>query len=126
MDLSVYTKAIAGVPLLFVVFGAVEIMKRLKNREGGQLISGNVLLLASLAWGLLVGAGYMLAEVPPPAVFVWSYWFGLACYGLGLGYLASLFFDMVSAVVEKAIAKLAGTLKVDPPQSIVDRIPEIK
>jgi hypothetical protein len=108
MELDVYLKAVAGVTLLFVVFGAVEIMKRLKARDGTPLVGGNALLLLSLAWGVLVGAGYWLAQEPPPPGFVWKYWFGLIAYGLGLGYLASLFFDAVKTLVDKAIARLAG------------------
>lgn len=115
IELSVYLKAVAGVPLLFVVFGAVEIMKQLKNSAGQQLVGGNALLLLSLGWGVAVGAGYWIAQEPPPPAFEWSYWFGVACYGLGLGYLASLFFDAVKALVNKAIGKLAAGGLIKPP-----------
>ncbi len=116
MNLSQYlSAAVSGTPLLFLVFGLVEILKRLKKGDGStQLVSGNLLLLGSLLIGLLVGLGYAVFQQPPPALAKsdgyahYVYWFGAAVYGLGLGLLASLFFDTLKGLVNLAVGKLGA------------------
>lgn len=109
MDLiKIFTASIVGIPLVFLVFCAVEFMKRMKNQSGEQAISGNGLLVFSLIWGLAIGGLYMVAQTRPPAGDWWIvfvYWFGVIIYGLALGFLASLFYDVLKALVEKLIQK---------------------
>jgi hypothetical protein len=111
MDITVYLQAaMRGVPLLFVVLMLVEALKRVKNKDGEQAVNDNWLLLSSLLIGLVLGIGYMVASDRPPAGDDWYpifvYWFGLFIYGTGLGLLASLFFDALKGIVEKAVEKL--------------------
>ena len=111
-DLSQFaTAAVSGTPLLFVVFVIVEIVKRLKNKAGEQLVNGNGLLLSSFMAGLVIGLGYMLFLGKPPEAdwhADYRYWFASAIYGIALGGIAALFFDGVKAIVVSAIERLAG------------------
>jgi hypothetical protein len=114
MDLTkIFTASIVGIPLIFLVFGLVEFMKRLKNKDGEQAISGNWPLIVSLLWGLLLGGLYMIAQTRPPAGDWWTvyvYWFGVVVYGLALGFLASLFYDVLKALVDKLIQKQLSSI----------------
>lgn len=111
MELEIFLKAaVAGIPLLFPVWGLVQLFKLFKNSEGGQLINGNVLLIISFAWGLILGGGYMVfATQPPVADGNWYtqyvYWFGVIFYGLSIGILASVFWEALKVIVDKAIQK---------------------
>jgi len=114
MDFTkLFSASIVGIPLVFVVIGAVDLMKRFKNRAGEQAISGNALLVFSLFWGLVIGGLYMVAQTRPPAVDAWTtfvYWFGVFIYGIALGLLASLFYDLLKAMIEKLITKQVETI----------------
>lgn len=116
IDLKIYlTAAAGGVPILFLVFGLVQLLKKLKRPDGTPSLGGNALLLISLTWGILLGTGYMTATTLPPAGFVWPYWFGVGCYGLGLGFLASLFWDGLKAIAQAAVAKMVQH-GLEPPE----------
>ena len=109
MDVTFFLNAVfdGSVPLLFVIFVLVQGLKLLKNKQGGQLIDGNGLLISSFAIGLVLGIIYSVYAVKPP-VGDWygdyRYWVGAAAYGIALGGMASLFFESIKAIVTKAIA----------------------
>ena len=109
MDFSAFLdKAVAGVPLLFVVMGLVEFFKLFKDKDGNQAINGNWLLILSMAWGLLIGSGFMLTQTRPPLGDWWEqyvYWFALVFYGIALGLVASGLYDVIKNIVEKLLAK---------------------
>ena len=108
MDISFFFDAVfeGSIPLLLVVFMLVQGLKTLKNKDGGQLIDGNGLLIASFGIGLILGLVYTVYAVQPPAGTDWytdyRYWVGAAVYGIALGGLASLFFESIKAIVTKA------------------------
>jgi hypothetical protein len=84
-----------GVPLLLAVIGLVEYFKRLG-------VSGNGLLITSMAIGLLLGVGFMVTQARPPVGEWYSayvYWFGNVVYGIGLGIVASGLFDTVKKLL---------------------------
>ncbi len=117
MDLKQFLEAASnGVPLLFVVFGVVQVLKMLKAKDGSQLVHGNTLLLLSLLIGLILGIGWIMLTKPPEGDWhtKYVYWFGAVIYGLGLGILAAVFYDALKQIVEKSIPKLVelGILKV--------------
>lgn len=126
LDLKTFVSAaVSGVPLLFLVFVLVEILKRLKKGDESQLVTGNGVLLGSFAIGLVVGLAYAIAQVKPPTGGDWYaiyvYWFAAAVYGLGLGGFASIFYETLKGLVTKVIEKLAaaGVIKIAPPDPIV-------
>jgi len=85
MDISAYTEAaVAGVPLLFVVFGLVQWVKSFG-------VSGNWLRGVSMLIGLILGVGFMFSSVGFPSDF--AGWFTVIVYGLGLGVVASGVYD---------------------------------
>ena len=100
-DLSVYVKAaVQGVPLLFVVLGLVWFWGKLG-------VSGWAKLVSSMATGLVVGVGYMMAVTPIPAGDWWvhyGYWFSNCIYGTGLGLIASGFYEVTKELIAKALA----------------------
>ena len=94
MEISAYMDAaVAGVPLLFVVFGLVAWVKSFG-------LQGNALRGVSMVLGLLLGCGYMFATVGFPAEF--AGWFAVIIYGLGLGIIASGVYDGLKAIVKSA------------------------
>lgn len=101
-DLTVYIKAaVQGVPLLFVVMGLVWAWGKLGLEGKQQLVS-------SLMTGLALGMLYMVAQTRPPAGDWWlsfGYWFANAIYGLGLGVLASLLYELNKDLIKKLIEK---------------------
>lgn len=103
MDIAAYADAaVAGVPLLFVVLGFVEWLKSFKNKQGGQAVNGNWLLLASMFVGLILGGGFMVAKTRPPVGDWWVgyvYWFTTAVYGVGLGIVASGIYNGVKRLI---------------------------
>ena len=107
MDVTFFLKAmIDGIPLLLVVFVAVQFLKSFKKPDGSQSLDGNVLLAASMGIGLVLGVLYSIFAVRPPEgdwYDNYKYWLGAAAYGIALGGLASLFFDAIKAIVAKAI-----------------------
>ena len=107
MDVTFFLNAmIEGIPLLLVVFVAVQFLKSFKKPDGSQALDGNTLLGASMAIGLVLGVLYSIFAVRPPEgdwYEDYKYWLGAATYGIALGGLASLFFDAIKAIVAKAI-----------------------
>jgi len=85
-----FNHAVNGIPLIFVVMGAVKFMKD----TGG--LTGNQLRVASLVTGLLLGIGYQLSLLPAiPVEF--AAWFAILIYGLALGVFASTTYDVIKA-----------------------------
>ena len=92
MNIGAYTEAIVlGVPLLFVVIGLVQWVKSFG-------VKGHALRGSAMGIGLLLGAGFQIAQLGLPVAF--AGWFGIAVYGLGLGIVASGVYD-----AGKSIAK---------------------
>lgn len=109
--------AVSGVPLLFVVWGVVQLFKLFKKKDGEPLFSGNWLLILSFGWGLFIGSGYMVFVTKPPVSLadwwpVYGYWFGVLIYGIALGILAALFWEALKVIVEKSVAKLIEKAQV--------------
>lgn len=94
MDWSAFfSVSVAGVPLVFVVLGLVELTKRFGA-------AGKVLMGISMAIGLVLGVGYQLSVLPElPGSF--AGWFAIVIYGLMLGLVASGVFDAGVQVVWK-------------------------
>jgi len=96
--------AVNGVPLFLVVFVLIELMKRIKKSDGSQAITGNGLLLASFGLGVLLGMGTILFYTRPPAGDWYEgyvYWFAAVIYGIALGGIASVFFEVVKSLIER-------------------------
>ena len=89
--MNYYDIAVLGVPLIFVVIGLVEYVKKMG-------VTGKYLLGASMLIGLVLGAGSQLAAAGFPADF--AGWFGVTVYGLGLGVVASGVYDAVKSVLK--------------------------
>ncbi len=108
MDFSAFLdKAVAGVPLLFVVLGIVEWFKSFKNKAGDQLFQGNELLIVSMFWGLCLGGCYMLSQAEPPVGDWWVlyvFWFSVIVYGLAIGLVASGLYDTIKGIVARITA----------------------
>ena len=93
-DLQAYFDAtVAGIPLLFVVLGLVQWCK-------GYIESTKTIRLVSMAIGLLLGGGYMIATAGVPAAF--AGWFAIVVFGLGLGLVASGIYDVGKELIERA------------------------
>lgn len=87
---------VKGIPLLFVVVGVVEYIKKAG-------VTGNKLLFASMAVGLLFGGGFVITQERPPLGDWWTtyiYWFGVLVYGVGMGLVASGLFDAVKGLLK--------------------------
>lgn len=96
MDLTSFAKVmVAGVPLLFVVVGLVEWLKKLG-------IEGKTLTAASMGIGLLLGGGYMISQGFPSG---FAAWFAVVVYGLAMGLVASGLYDTAKNILEKIISK---------------------
>lgn len=90
MDIQSYTDAaVAGVPLLFVVFGLVAWIKTFG-------VTGSWLRVASMLIGLVLGCGYLFSTLGFPVDF--GGWFTNLVYGLGLGVVASGVYDGLKAI----------------------------
>ncbi len=81
MDFS--NAIVAGIPLVLVVIGLVEWIKRFG-------VQGAALNVASLLIGLIAGIAYQISFAMPGD---FSGWFGAAIYGLALGLVASGLYD---------------------------------
>ena len=91
-DLQAYFSAtVAGIPLLFVVLGLVQWCK-------GYIKNDMAIRGVSMAIGLLLGAGYMIADLGMPAAF--AGWFAVVVFGLGLGVVASGIYDVGKDLLE--------------------------
>jgi hypothetical protein len=84
--------AVNGVPLLFVIIGLVEYLKRFG-------VEGNALLGASMGMGVLFGVGYQISQLGVPTAF--SGWFFLVVFGLALGLIASGIYDAARSMVKR-------------------------
>ena len=94
MEVDLFANAVvAGIPLVFVVFGLVAWVKQLG-------LSGKWLTVTSLLIGLVLGVGYQLATVGIPAAF--AGWFAVIVYGLGLGIVASGVYKAAEYIKAKA------------------------
>ncbi len=83
--------AVAGIPLLFVVIGLVELVKSFG-------VQGNILRGVSMFVGLLFGVSYQIAQLGVPADFAGI--FSMAVYGLGLGLVASGVYDAAKGMTK--------------------------
>jgi len=101
-DLGIYIKAaVSGVPLLFVVIGLVWVWGELGAK-------GKVQLISSMLTGLALGLPYMVTQTRPPVGDWWisfSYWFAGIVYGLGLGVLASVLYNLNKDLLKKLVEK---------------------
>ena len=87
-----YQVAIMGVPLLFVVIGLVEYIKKMG-------VDGKWLLGASMLIGIVFGGGFQIAEAGLPPDF--AGWFSVVVYGIGLGLVSSGMYDAVKGMFTK-------------------------
>jgi hypothetical protein len=78
-----------GVPLLVVILGLVEYLKRFG-------VSGNALLGSSMGIGAVLGVGYQISQTGTPVEF--SGWFAIVLYGLVMGLIASGVYDALKSI----------------------------
>lgn len=103
-DLSQFiTVSVNGIPLVAVLIGLVEYFKRLGA-------TGRQLQIISMALGIVLGAGYQLATLPPEAAPTttqgsFAFVFGVVIYGLALGLIASGIFDAADSIFKKALGR---------------------
>jgi energy-coupling factor transporter transmembrane protein EcfT len=83
MDFQQYL--VAGVPLVFVVLGLVEFVKRLG-------LKGNWLIVVSMLIGAALGIGYQCTVAVPVG---FNGWFSVSVFGLAVGLVASGIYDAV-------------------------------
>ena len=81
---------VAGVPLLLVVIGLVEWVKKIN-------VPSNALPFVSMGIGLVLGSGYQIAENGVPLDF--AGWFAVIVFGLAIGLVASGLFDAAKNIV---------------------------
>ncbi len=86
-----FPQMVSGVPLVLVVIGLVEWLKRFG--VAGKLLNG-----ASLAVGLALGIAYQYAQGAPVD---FAGWFAAGVFGIGLGLVASGIYDAGASVVAK-------------------------
>jgi hypothetical protein len=105
--------AVGGVPIIGLIFFLVEFIKRFKKADGTDAVKGNALLVVSLAMGLIFGGGYMVFAARPPVSLDWwvqyTYWFALAVYGLALGGLTSVGYELVKNMIGRVLTKYYQT-----------------
>ena len=82
---------VSGLPLLLVVLGLVEWVKRLG-------LSGKPVILVSMGIGLVIGIAYQVS-IALPVDF--AGWFGAAVYGIGLGIVSSGIYDAGKSIINK-------------------------
>lgn len=91
-DLEIFSKAaVSGVPIVALVVALVEWIKRMG-------VTGKGLNAASMAIGLVFGAGYMISQGALNANDPFTAWFGIVVYGLGLGLTASGIYDALKGI----------------------------
>jgi hypothetical protein len=73
------TLLIDGIPLVLVVFGLVEFIKKMG-------MTGKLLTVASLLLGMLLGLAYRLSMFAP---MTFADWFSAIIFGLALGLVSS-------------------------------------
>jgi len=74
---------VAGLPLVLVVLGLVEWVKRLG-------LAGKAVVIVSMAIGLALGLAYQVSIAVP---IDFAGWFSASVYGIGLGLVASGIYD---------------------------------
>jgi len=89
MDFS--TAIVNGIPLVLVVIGLVELLKKFG-------VSGNWLVGASVLFGICFGISYQLS-IAIPVDF--AGWFAAGVYGIGLGLVASGAYDAAKSVLSR-------------------------
>ena len=82
---------VAGLPLVLVVLGLVEWVKRLG-------LAGRAVVIVSMAIGLALGLAYQVSIAVP---IDFAGWFGAAVYGIGLGLVASGIYDVGKSILNK-------------------------
>lgn len=82
---------VAGLPLVLVVLGLVEWVKRLG-------LAGRAVVIVSMAIGLALGLAYQVSIALP---IDFAGWFGAAVYGIGLGLVASGIYDVGKSILNK-------------------------
>jgi len=82
---------VAGVPLLLVVIGLVEWVKKIN-------VPSNALPFVSMGIGLILGSSYQVAENGVPLDF--AGWFAVIVFGLAIGLVASGLFDAAKNIVK--------------------------
>lgn len=97
MDIQSFinTAVVAGVPLIFVIVGLVEWLKKLG-------VTGIWLTISSMVIGLLLGVGYYITVGRPPIGdpwLMWGYWFAVIIFGLAMGVVASGLYDAVKNII---------------------------
>lgn len=78
------TLLVAGIPLLFVIFGLVEFSKSLG-------LKGKTLTIFSMLLGISFGILLKISVSGIPIIF--NDWFTVICFGLALGLVTSGFYD---------------------------------
>ena len=78
---------INGVPILLIVAGLVEFLKKFG-------VSGNALTASSLILGVLFGVLYQINTAMP---IDFSGWLGALVWGLGMGLTASGLYDLIKS-----------------------------
>ncbi len=87
-----FDSIVAGLPLVLVVLGLVEWVKRLG-------LEGKAVVVVSMAIGLGIGLAYQIS-IALPVDF--AGWFTAAIYGIGLGLVASGIYDVGKSLLAKA------------------------
>lgn len=92
---------VAGIPLLFIVVGVVQLLKDSKyNPLATRWLS--------VVIGFVIGFGYWLSVNPFPSTI--ASWFTVIIFGIALGILASRIYDagvnMLASAHVKAIQKI--------------------
>ena len=82
---------VAGLPLVLVVLGLVEWVRRLG-------LAGKAVVIVSMAIGLALGLAYQVSIAVP---IDFAGWFGAAVYGIGLGLVASGIYDVGKSILNK-------------------------
>ncbi len=88
MDLP---QMVAGIPLVLVVIGLVEWVKRFG-------VAGKALNAASMAVGVVLGVAYQYAQAAPVG---FGDWFTAVVFGLALGLVASGIYDAAKSVAAR-------------------------
>jgi hypothetical protein len=96
-DMDFNLLLVAGIPLVIVIFGLVEMVKSLG-------LQGHWLTVTSLLIGLSLGLGYKIAEAGLPTGF--AGWFAVIIFGLTLGLVASGFYKWSDARFPKSSTEL--------------------
>lgn len=99
-NLSDFFKAleVAGIPLLAVLIGAVQVIKGFMGTQGKASRAVCVVL------GVVLGVGYWISANGAPVAF--PEWFTATVFGLALGIVAYGLFDTAVDVGSKALAKI--------------------